>query len=181
MVGRIAPWKGQHVFLEAFARAFPGGDVRARVVGAPLFGEDAYDQGLRRLAVDLRIADRVEFTGFREDVARELGSLDVLVHGSVIPEPFGQVVAEGLAAGLPVVAAAAGGPSELVENGVNGVLYPPGDVPALEAVLRELASDPGLRMRLATAARTSARRFLSENVAEEVLRVYRSVVASSHG
>ncbi len=107
MVGRLAPWKGQDLFLRAFAQAFPSptGDARAVLVGAALFDEEeAYEADLRALAVRLGIHDRLEMTGFREDVAAELATFDVLVHASVIPEPFGQVVVEGMAAGLPVVA-----------------------------------------------------------------------------
>jgi glycosyltransferase involved in cell wall biosynthesis len=106
IVGRLAPWKGQDVFLRAFARAFPEGDARAIVVGAPLFGEAevAYEQDLRRLADELGIGGRVEFRGHREDIASELHAMDILVHASTIPEPFGQVVIEsrhpGDAAGL---------------------------------------------------------------------------------
>ena len=66
-----------------------------------------------------------EFRGFREDVWGELRDLDVLVHCSVMPEPFGQVVLEGMAAGVPVVASAAGGPAELVTSGVDGTARKP--------------------------------------------------------
>ena len=94
MVGRIARWKGQHVFIEAFARAFPDGPERALIVGAPLFGDDdrAYAEDLHTLASELGLDGRVTFTGFVDDVERRLAELDVLVHASVVPEPFGQVV-----------------------------------------------------------------------------------------
>ena len=73
MLGRIAPWKGQDLFLRAFAAAFPGGEERAVIVGTPMFGEEAYERELR----DARDASsgwrgRVEFRGFREDIWREL-------------------------------------------------------------------------------------------------------------
>src|SRR5439155_21019634 len=87
IVGRIARWKGQHVFLEAFAAAFPHDGARAVVVGAPLFGEEDYERELRTLVTHLGLDDRVEFRGFQEDVADALSELDVLVHASVIPEP----------------------------------------------------------------------------------------------
>jgi glycosyltransferase involved in cell wall biosynthesis len=179
MVGRIAPWKGQHVFLEAFARAFPDGPEQATVVGAPLFGsdEEAYYDALRRLSASLGLNGRVELTGFREDVGAELARLHVLVHASTIPEPFGQTVAEGLAAGLPVVATDAGGPSEMIEHGFDGLLYPPGDVEALADALRRLAADEPLRGRLGTAARERATAFAPERVAELVLATYREALA----
>ena len=85
-----------------------------------LFGEDAYAHGLVEQAERLGIAEQIEFRGFREDIWAELAELDILVHCSVVPEPFGQVVLEGMAAGIPVIAADAGGPAELITNGVDG-------------------------------------------------------------
>jgi glycosyltransferase involved in cell wall biosynthesis len=175
MVGRLAPSKGQHVFLDAFAQAFPEGPTRAVLVGSPLFGEADYEEALRRRVSGLGLEDRVELTGFREDVAAELAALDVLVHASLITEGFGQVVVEGMAAGLAVIATAAGGPAEIVTDGEDGLLYPTGDVDALAAGLRRLAADPSLRERLGQAARRRARDFTPEVVAGQVLRVYRTV------
>jgi glycosyltransferase involved in cell wall biosynthesis len=178
MLGRIARWKGQHVFIEAFALAFPDGPEHAAIVGAPLFGadEDAYLDELRALADRLGLNGRLEFTGFRERIADELARLDVLVHASIEPEPFGQVVAEGMLAGLPVVAAAAGGPAEVVEDGVDGLLYPPGDTEALAEALRRLAADEPLRRRLGEAARRKAVEFTPEAVAPQILDLYREVL-----
>ncbi|HET7572563.1 MAG TPA: glycosyltransferase family 4 protein [Gaiellaceae bacterium] len=177
ILGRIAPWKGQHVFLDAFAQAFPGGDETARVIGAPLFGagEERYERELRALAASLGCDGRVEFRGFRDDVAAELSELDVLVHASTLPEPFGQVVVQGMAAGLPVVAAGAGGPAELIEHGVDGLLYPPGDADALAALLRDLRDDPELRGRLGAAARERAAEFRPARIASRLAEVYDSL------
>jgi len=177
VVGRLAPWKGQDLFLAAFAEAFPDGPERAVLVGDALFGEDAYARRLRSLAADLGIADRVDFRGFRADVPSELGALDVLVHCSTVPEPFGQVVVEGMAAGLPVVVPDAGGPAEVVTHETDGLLYPIGDRAALAATLRRLAADPALRRRLGDAARSRARDFTPEAVAAQVMTVYRGVLA----
>lgn len=176
MVGRLAEWKGQHVFLEAFACAFPRGPERAVVVGSALFGEDDYADSLHALARSLGIEDRVEFRGFRDDVAGELARLDVLVHASVLPEPFGRVVVEGMAAGLPVVAPAAGGPIEIITDGVDGVLYPVGDVDALAEALQRLASDDALRVQLGNAAARSAKRYSPERAATRTTAFYREVL-----
>ncbi len=176
MVGRISPWKGQHIFLEAFARAFPHSVERAVIVGAPIFGEDEYWQDVQRLPETLGIAGRVEFRGFREDVGSELDRIDALVHASVIPEPFGQVVVEGMAAGLPVVAANAGGPAEVVEDGVNGLLYPPGDVAGLASALRRLSSDRELRVSLGAAGRVKAAEFTPKTIAAQVSDAYEALL-----
>jgi glycosyltransferase involved in cell wall biosynthesis len=177
MVGRIAPWKGQDVFIRAFAAAFPDGKAQARIIGSALFGEDEFERELRQLVRDLGLDARVEFAGFRDDVGEELSHLDALVHASVIQEPFGQVVAEGMAAGLPVVAATPGGPDEIVENGVSGLLYPSGDVGALADRLRRIARDPVLRARLGEAGRRAAERFQPNVVGPALVDVYRRVLA----
>lgn len=176
MVGRLTPWKGQDVFLRAFAAAFPSGPERGVLVGAPLFGETEYERSLRSLVGRLGLQDRVELRGFREDVAAELASADVLVHASVIPEPFGRVIVEGMAAGLPVVAAGGGGPSEILTDGVDGLLYPPGDVGALAALLSRLARDPELAGRLGQAATERALAFSPESVARTTRRFYDQVL-----
>jgi glycosyltransferase involved in cell wall biosynthesis len=176
MVGRIAPWKGQDVFLRAFATAFANGTGRGILIGAPLFGEEQYERELRRLIEQLGLGGRVELTGFADDVAAELERVDVLVHASVIPEPFGRVIVEGMAAGLTVVAAAEGGPAEIIDDGVDGLLYSPGDVEALAAILRRVANDPGLASRLGTAAAERARVFSPELAAAQTSDFYRRVL-----
>lgn len=181
VVGRLAPWKGQHVFLEAFAQAFRGGQARARVIGSAMFGEDAYARRLERQAEELGIAAQVEFRGFREDVWSELYELDALVHCSTTPEPFGQVVLEGMAAGLAVVAADAGGPAEIVRDGVDGILVRPGDAAALAETLYRLAVEPALRDRLGTAARESSRNFSPELAAEHMTQIYAALLRRTRG
>jgi glycosyltransferase involved in cell wall biosynthesis len=178
-VGRLAPWKGQDVFLRAFAEAFGNGSEVAVVVGAPLFGEDDYAAGLERLCADLGIADRVRLLGFRDDIPELLSSFDMLVHTSVLPEPLGQVVIEGMSAGLAVVAAAAGGPAEIVTDGVDGLLVPPGDVRALAQALRRLAEDPSLRAALGTRGREMSGQFAPDVVVPRLESVYQAAAAGS--
>jgi glycosyltransferase involved in cell wall biosynthesis len=179
MVGRIARWKGQDVFVRAFAGAFPDGEERAVIVGAPLFGEEGYERSLRALVGQLGLGDRVELRGFCENVAGELAEVDALVHASVIPEPFGRVIVEGMAAGLPVVAAGAGGPDEIVTDGVDGLLYPPGDVDELAATLRRVSTDMALAERLGRAAVERARIFSPELAAAQTSAFYRRVLEAA--
>lgn len=172
MVGRLAPWKGQEVFLRAFARAADGRRLRARLIGSAMFGEDDYVASLHRLCADLGIVDVVDFRGFQSDVWGELAALDILVHASVTPEPFGQVVIEGMAAGVAVIAADAGGPAEVVTGGVDGLLVPMSDVAGLTAAIARLADDPQLRTRIAAAGKARSAHFDPEKVATGVLEAY---------
>ena len=175
MIARLSPWKGQDVFLRAFALAFPDGTEQARLVGAAMFGEDDYEAELRLLAKDLAIDDRVEFRGFREDVWTEFADLDVAVHASTTPEPFGQVVLEAMAAGVPSIAAKEGGPAEVVTDGVDGLLVNPRDPHALALALRRLADDGELRARLASAGPRTAALYSPERTAQGIVDAYLSV------
>lgn len=178
IIGRLAPWKGQHVFIDALARltgGHPG--LRGRIVGSALFGEEDYTGCLRRQAAELGIAERVDFVGFQDDIAAELAQLTVAVHASTRAEPFGQVVVEAMACGVPVVAAAAGGPAETVTDGVDGLLVAPGDAAALASAIERILADPGFRTELAHAGRLSARRYRPESVAAQIEDVYREVLA----
>lgn len=175
MVGRLTPWKGQDVFLRAFAEAFPFGDARAVLVGSAMFGEHDYAEELRALAEELGIGDRVGFTDFTDDVDGELARMDALVHASVIPEPFGQVVIEGMAAGLPVIAADAGGPAEIIDDGVTGLLYEPGNVTELAKVLRRVTGDAGLRAEIGRRARAAAAAYDPAAIAARLRAVYAEV------
>jgi glycosyltransferase involved in cell wall biosynthesis len=179
MVGRLAPWKGQHLFLQAFARALPRGDARAVVVGGALFGEDDYAASLSDLVEDLGIGDRVELVGHVDDVSPYYGQADVLVHASTTPEPFGQVLVEGMGEGIAVVAADAGGPAEIVDDGVDGLLYAPGDVDAMARAIGRLSGDEVLRRRLGRAAVRSSARFAPTEIGPRTEDVYRSVATRS--
>jgi glycosyltransferase involved in cell wall biosynthesis len=172
MVGRIAPWKGQDLFLRAFAEAFPSGSERAVVVGEPMFGEQDFERELHALADELGLSERVEFRGFREDVWEELARLDVLVHASTIPEPFGQVVLEGMAAGLPVIAPDEGGPTDVIDDGASGVLFTSRDRGALAAAMSSLAADGEARGRLGTTARSRVQAYDPRALAGRYERLY---------
>ncbi|WP_029151074.1 glycosyltransferase [Microbacterium indicum] len=144
MVARLDPWKGQDLLIRAFA----GLEDRAelRLVGDAPFGHDAYRAELAALG------PATDFRGFRDDVAAEIDALDIGVQFSTRPEPLGQNVLQYLARGAAVVAANAGGPTEWIRDGENGLLVEPNDVAALAAALRRLVDDEPLRARLQRAA-----------------------------
>lgn len=129
---RLAPWKGQHVAIEALMHLPEAGCV---LVGSALFNEDAYAARLRTLVAQLGVADRVHFMGQRSDVGRLMQAMDVVVHPSVDPEPFGRTLVEAMVLRVPVVATDTGAATEILEGGRAGTLVPPGDPAALAAAL----------------------------------------------
>ncbi len=143
---RLAPWKGQHIVLQALA-GLPG--VHGIFAGSALFGEDAYAASLRALASELGIADRAVFLGQRGDVPALMRAVDIVVHPSVDPEPFGRTLVEAMLARTPVIATDAGAASEILGGGEAGMLVPPGDAAALTEAIREtLAGSPALAERI---------------------------------
>ena len=174
LVGRLSPWKGQHIFLEAAAlvhKQFP--EVRFQIIGSAMFGEEEYEAEVRQLCRTLELSECVEFMGFRKDVPALIAQLDVLVHASTIGEPFGQVVVEGMVAGKPVVATNGGGVPEIVQDGVTGWLVPMGEsVPMAEAIAR-LLSDPESAAAMGAAGRQRVlEHFTIELTARRVQEVY---------
>jgi glycosyltransferase involved in cell wall biosynthesis len=156
MAGRIAPWKGQDVFIKAL-NLIPG--VHGLIVGDALFTEDdrRFAGSLPSLARNLGCADRVHFLGFRHDVNSLYREADIVVHCSVIAEPFGRVVVEGMLCGKPVVAANDGGPRDIIEDGVTGLLHAPGNAEALAGCLKRLLSNPEQAREIARRGQTAAR------------------------
>lgn len=154
MFGRLARWKGQEVLLDAL-RLLP--DVQALIAGTALFEDPAFPRALRERAAALGLAGRVHFLGHRSDVPAVMHEVDIVVHASVAPEPFGRVVAEAMLAGRPVVATRAGGVPEIVEHGRTGLLVRPGDAAELAGALRALFADGDWARQLGTRAAEVAR------------------------
>ncbi len=174
LIGRISPWKGQHIFIQAAAqvhRRFP--QTKFVIIGAALFGEEKYDREVRALPAQLGIESEVEFTGFCNDIPRMVASLDMVVHASITGEPFGQVIIEGMAAGKPVVATNGGGVPEIVEDGKTGILVPMSDVQAMTDAICKIIADP---VRAAEMGRLGRKRvmenFTSDQTARRVEAVY---------
>jgi glycosyltransferase involved in cell wall biosynthesis len=149
--------------------------VRGLIVGEPEHTPEnaAYYQKLLTLTETLGLKENVRFTGFRKDVPRLMGALDVMVLGSSEPEPFGRVVIEAMAAERPVIATAAGGVLDIIEHGVNGWLIPAKDVLAMTHALTKLLSEQDLAHRIGQAARhTVEERFTLATHVECVQAVY---------
>lgn len=180
LIATYAWWKGHDVFLRAIARLPKALPWRAYIVGGPVYQTAISQLSPEDLATAIAghgLGDRVGLTGFVDDVPAVLRSLDIVVHASTEPEPFGLVIAEAMAAGKPVVVSAAGGAAEIVVGGEDSLLYHPGDDEHLAALIRQLAEDQDLRARLGRTARNAAiERFNPERFVDQVERIYAHVV-----
>lgn len=177
IVGRFTPWKGQEVFLE-LARSW----VRRHAAGhfvliGHAFNEDqAFEAGLRRFVADENLGARVHFAPFQDPIAAALSDLDVLVHASTRPEPFGRVIIEAMAIGVPVIAARAGAVPEIVSDGVDGLLAEPGNVEDYAAKLERLLGSTELSNALSRAGQQTVRQHFS---LERVVRQWEDLLAAT--
>lgn len=172
---RLAPWKGQHVLIEALD-ALP--TVHALLVGDSLFrGDASYEQTLRHTAEEAGVSDRVHFLGFRDDIPHLMHLVDVVLHTSTAPEPFGRVIVEGMLAARPVIATRAGGAVEIVQEPDTGVLVPPGQPGALADAIQDLLDSP----RKARAMGRTARHYARERFGVETMqRAVRAIIHDVH-
>jgi glycosyltransferase involved in cell wall biosynthesis len=176
LVATLSRWKGHETFLRALAALPPSLPVRGYIIGGALYDTDGSQhsiEDLRAMAASLNPHRLIGFAGFVHPVDRAMRSLDVVVHASTMPEPFGLVIAEAMACGRVVVTSGTGGAGELVRDGVDAVTHRPGDVADLAAQLERLASDAALRERIGLEGRNTAlRRFDAARIADEFARTY---------
>jgi glycosyltransferase involved in cell wall biosynthesis len=184
LVATFAFWKGHLTFVDAMARvkaAFPGRPLRFYVVGGPIYSTRASEISpaeLRQRIAERGLTGELSLVPFQKDTASVFRGLDIVVHASTRPEPFGRTIVEGMASGRAVVAARAGGAQELVIEGETGLFHTPGDAADLERAVATLVADEALRNRLGASARRSAEeRFDRSRLADEVVAVYRELLA----
>ena len=157
-VARIDWWKGHEIFIEALAGVVNKNiNVKGLIIGgvAELNYERnrRYLETLNNMVKRLGIEEKVIFTGHRSDIPFILSALDIVVHASSIPEPFGLTVIEGMAAGKPVVATGAGGVLDVIENGVNGQLVPCRDSEKMAEAIVKIVTDRDKAKRMGIYAR----------------------------
>jgi glycosyltransferase involved in cell wall biosynthesis len=184
LIATFSRWKGHETFLRAVAALPASTGVRAYIIGGALYDTDGSQYSvheLRAFAVAHGLESRVGFTGFVQDSASVMRSLDIVVHASTAPEPFGLVIAEAMACGRALVTSATGGAAELVRAGEDALTHRPGNVADLTAAIQGLAGDPAARARLGRAARaTAARRYDARRLADEFIATYATAAAKKH-
>ncbi len=183
VVGRIkAHRKGQDVFVNAVAelkrRGIDGG-VKFVIVGSPFPGNEDHLTGLCEQIRVLQIADDVVLTGDVDDVKAAIASLDVLVLPSAAPEPFGGVVLEAMALGVPVVGTQIGGTIEQIDDGRTGMLVEPGNALELADAIERVLTDEAFRSSAGAAGRRRVEeRFALPGMIARLEGIYREVLSA---
>lgn len=180
IVGRIGYKKGYEEFVETAIRLLrAGSNATFFVVGEAIFPSDAWRvEALHRQVKDAGMDDRIRFLGYRKDVASVLQGLDVLVHASE-QDACSRVLCEALASGAAIVATESGGTPELVRDGREGILVPPGDVPALADGIQRLMSAPALRAQFGSAGAARAREhFGIGRYVNDMMAIYEAALRS---
>ncbi len=162
VVGNIKEWKGQRLVVQAVAalrEEFP--DVVALLIGDAPPGEPAYRDEILKLARESGIAERIIVTGFQQNVANYINALEIQLHTSTSPEPFGRVLLEAMALGKPLIASNGGAVPEIVVHGVTGLVFEPGSAADLTTCLRRLLSDPAQAAQMGKAGQVRLDEFFS--------------------
>jgi len=146
IAGRIVRWKGHIEFLNAALLVLGRvPDSRVIIIGDFADGDRAYQDKIVSMIRESGFEERILLAGYVEDMVTYYSALDVLVHTSIQPEPFGMVITEAMACGVPVVASDRGAPGEIIRDGVNGFLVDPDNKDALAETIVGLLEDDELR------------------------------------
>jgi glycosyltransferase involved in cell wall biosynthesis len=179
IVGNVRHWKGQEVVIRAAAQLkakYP--TLACLIVGATAPVDAPYEARLKTLVREHGLESNVIFCGYQKFPADFVNVMDVVIHASIEPEPFGMVVLEAMGMRKPLIGSRAGGVPEMVVEGVTGYTYPPGDFAELARRLDELLSDPARARAMGEAghARVVAD-FSVEKYADEVEAFYDEILA----
>jgi glycosyltransferase involved in cell wall biosynthesis len=184
LVGTYAWWKGHLDFIAAARRvqkALPAAKVRFYVVGGSIYatrGSDITRAELERAVRRESLEGVVGIVPFQSDAPSVYRGLDIVVHASTRPEPFGRIIVEAMASGKPVVVSRAGGACELFDEGHSGLGFTPGDPDDLARAIVRLVSDAELRAALGRAGRqTALERFDRSRLGREVSAIYDRLIA----
>jgi glycosyltransferase involved in cell wall biosynthesis len=179
VAGRLVPWKGQDLFLEAMRLVVDSvPDALGLIVGEVESFSRGFGDELRALRDRLGLRNAVRFLGHSDDMPSVLAAIDGLAHTSVTPEPFGRVIVEAMAASRPVITPAEGGGTEIVVDGVTGRWFQPRDPNSLAQAIIDLLTHPETARAMGSAGRERAFQcFSSERLAAEVSALYRDLGA----
>ncbi|QLE41571.1 glycosyltransferase family 4 protein [Nostoc sp. C052] len=178
IVGRLQRWKGMHVLVQAMPKIlqkYP--DAHCVVVGGKHDLEPDYEDFLKAEITALGLKDQVIMAGLQRNIPEWVQAMDVFVHASN-KEPFGIVIIEAMALGKPVIAGDAGGPTEIITDGMNGLLTPYGDADKLAIAILRYLDEQEFAQSAGIAARQRALDFSTQNYAQNFISAIRSAMPS---
>ncbi|HJV76313.1 MAG TPA: glycosyltransferase [Noviherbaspirillum sp.] len=164
LVGGLIDWKGQDVLLDACPTIFNEyPNARVLLVGSAYGKDDHFANMIAKRVTSPPLCGNVHLLGARKDIPEILSISSVVLHTSTKPEPFGRTFLEGMAMGKPVIASNEGGPPEVIEHEIDGLLIQPRDPHGLATAICRLLADPLLRESLGKNAAIKATRYSIEN------------------
>jgi glycosyltransferase involved in cell wall biosynthesis len=182
LVGNFQEWKGQLIAIEAvklLKAEFPS--LVCLLVGAvPVHNREdkEYYSKIVKVIEELELQNSIIITGFRDDVPDLINAIDIQLHCSISPEPFGRVLIEGMSLKKPVIATNIGGPCEIIENGVSGLLIKPGDPLVLAESIRNIIKNENLRNSLANnGLERVKRKFEMELFSLKINKLYKELLS----
>jgi glycosyltransferase involved in cell wall biosynthesis len=182
LVATFARWKGHVTFMRALALLPANLAVRAYVIGGPIYLSSRSQYTLDELRASAQTycpGVEVGFTGVVASVESAYRALDIVVHASTDPEPFGMVIIEAMACGKPVIVSRGGGAAEIVEEEVTALAHDPGDAATLAAQIERLARDADLRRRLGENGRAAVvAQFPADSMAGRFAELYSKLMAA---
>ncbi|MBU6950600.1 glycosyltransferase family 4 protein [Hahella sp. HN01] len=177
--GRIIEWKGQLEAVKAFAEAKLGDEVYLVLVGGSTEGfGDAYLEEIKKQAKLLGVEKNIIWAGFVRDVHEVYKDVDLVLHSSIEPEPFGLVVTEAMASGVPIIASKLGAPEELVDDGVTGLLVDPRNSTEFSTAIQKVVMDAAFRKLITQSAKISVKEnFLPKQYADRMCEIYDQAIS----
>lgn len=178
IVGNIKEWKGQHVVVRACGRLrqrLPG--LYCLLVGDTSAEDLAYRQELEALVREQGLQRHVIFAGYQQNPADYMNAMDVVVHASTLPEPFGRVLIEAMALGKPLVASRDGAVTEIVTEETSGLTFSPGDDLALANQVYRLLTDKTFAARIGENARHRVKEFDIRGNVKRTQELYEEILA----
>jgi glycosyltransferase involved in cell wall biosynthesis len=167
-IGRLAKEKGVQDLILAFSK------VESRLPNRRLVlvGDGNYKQQLIDLTHSLKLERRIMFKGYKADVARYYRNSSLVVVPSQWPEPFGIVIIEAMAYGIPVIATGVGGISEIIKHGNNGYLCKPNDAHILARVILSFFRDTNRMKKMSAAAFNTSKQYSTQKFVAKLSKIY---------
>lgn len=177
LVGGLIDWKGQDVLLDAAPQVlarYPR--ARFLLVGSAYGRDNHFAKALAQRAATPELAGRVLLLGGRQDIPELLALSSVVVHASTLPEPFGRTFLEGMAAARPVIAAAEGGPLDVIEHERDGLLVAPRDPALLAGAILRILDQPEWAAAMARAGGVTAQRYSIQHHTDAVSAILQRLI-----